>query len=447
MKGRVLILFMFSFGLFMKNVSGQTELNNLIGYALKHSHEIQKADFQVQEANYMHKEALGKGLPQIEGSTSYSIMMFNKIDIPASVYDMVPAEYAPMLDQLSNIDKLYSASANLQVTQLIYSQSYWLGLQTTKKTQELYSILKNKNEEEIIAEVANGYYQAGSLMLQLNTIEKSVKNLEEIYKIAELSYQNDLIKETDVNRLKVTITNLDVTKQTIQNGINIQLNYLKALAGMPGDSTITIDTASFIHASENKPVKSEFQIGNVPSYQALMKQSEIYNQQTKLSKAQYYPTLAAFGKLGYSSYNTSSDIDKWNRMTTIGLSMSIPIYNSGVTHAKVKQSLLKQKQLNEDILQTKDFLKVDYQNAFSEYQTARNLLVVQKDNRELAQKVYRQTMLQYQEGMASLADLLNVNSDFLQADNSYNQQVIKCKTSEIKMLKATGNLKNIVNIK
>ena len=127
--------------------------------------------------------------------------------------------------------------------------------------------------------------------------------------------------------------------------------------------------------------------------------------------------------------------------------MSIPIYNSGVTHAKVKQSLLRQKQLDEDILQTKDFLKVDYQNAFSEYQTARNLLGVQRDNRELAQKVYRQTMLQYQEGMASLADLLNVNSDFLQADNSYNQQVIKCKTSEIKMLKATGNLKNIVNIK
>ncbi len=447
MKGKILILFMLSFGLFMQNVNGQTELNNLISYALKHSHEIQKADFQVQEANYMHKEALGKGLPQIEGSTSYSKMMFNKIDIPASVCDMVPAEYAPMLDQLSNIDKLYSASANLQVTQLIYNQSYWLGLQTTKKTQELYSILKNKNEEEIIAEVANGYYQTGSLMLQLNTIEKSVKNLEGIYKIAELSYQNDLIKETDVNRLKVTITNLEVTKQTIQNGINIQLNYLKALAGMPGDSTITIDTASFINASENKPVKSEFQIGNVPSYQALMKQSEIYNQQTKLSKAQYYPTLAAFGKLGYSSYNTSSDIDKWNKMTTIGLSMSIPIYNSGVTHAKVKQSLLKQSQLNEDILQTKDFLKVDYQNAFSEYQTARNLLVVQKDNRELAQKVYRQTMLQYQEGMASLADLLNVNSDFLQADNSYNQQVIKCKTSEIKILKATGNLKNIVNIK
>jgi len=49
--------------------------------------------------------------------------------------------------------------------------------------------------------------------------------------------------------------------------------------------------------------------------------------------------------------------------------------------------------------------------------------------------------------MASMADLLNVNSDFLQADNSLNLQILKYKTSEIKMLKATGNLKQIANRK
>ncbi|MEN6618510.1 MAG: TolC family protein [Rikenellaceae bacterium] len=447
MKRKVLICFMFGFGLFSQDVSGQTDLGNLINYALEHSREIRKSELQIQEANYMRKEAIGYGLPQIEGSASYSKMMFDKIEIPASAYTAVPSEYAPMLDKLGNIDKFYSTSAGVQVTQLIYSQSYWLGVQTAKKMQELYSILKNKSEEELIAEVANSYYQAGSLMLNLQTVEKTVKNLEEIFRIAQLNYNNDLIKETDVSRLRVTITNLEVTGQTLQNVISTQINYLKALAGMPGDSSITIDPASFIPDSGNKLVNSEFQIENIPSYQALMIQADIYEQQTKLSKAKYYPTLAAFGNFNYSSYNISSDIDSWNKITTVGLSLSVPIFSSGVNHAKVNQSLLKQKQLYEDISQTKDFLRVDYQNAFSEYQTARNLLVVQRDNKELAQKVYRQTMLQYEEGMASLADLLNVNSDFLQADNSYNQQVLKCKTSEIKMLKSTGNLMRIVNTK
>lgn len=447
MKERKFILLIFCFGLCTQNMNGQTELGNLVDYALEHSREIRKSELQVQEAEYMHKESIGYGLPQIEGSASYSKMMFNNIEIPASVYEMTSQDYAPLLDQIGNIDKIYSASAGVQVTQLIYSQSYWLGLQATKKTRELYSILKNKNEEEIIGEVANNYYQAGSLMLQLNTVDKSIKNLEKIFEITKLTYQNDLIKETDVNRLKVTITNLEVTRQTIQNAINTQLNYLKALAGMPGDSSIAIDATSFIHDYEYKPITCDFQVENIPSYQALLKQADVYKLQTRLSKAKYYPTLAAFGKMNYSSFNTSSSLDIWHNMTTVGLSLSVPIFNSGVTNAKVKQSLLKQKQLDEDLSQARDFLMVDYQNAFSEYQTARNLLIVQRDNKELAQKVYSQTMLQYQEGMASLADLLNINSDFLQANNSYNQQILKCKTSEIKILKSTGNLKSIANAK
>ena len=99
------------------------------------------------------------------------------------------------------------------------------------------------------------------------------------------------------------------------------------------------------------------------------------------------------------------------------------------------------------IAKSKELLKIAFDNAQSAYQTAQEQLIVLKDNRELAQMVYQQTLLQYQEGMASMADLLNVNSDFLQADNSYNQQVLKCKTSEIQMLKASGNLKSLVSQK
>ncbi len=448
MKNKLLLcLGIFCFVFCIQNVKAQTELANLINYTLKHSHEIQKSGLQVNEANYMRKEAVGQGLPQIDGSASYSRMGFGKINIPESVYSMVPSEYAPILDQISGIDKFFMSSIGVQVTQLIYSQSYLVGLQTTKKMQEMYGILKNKTEEEVISEVANAYYQTGSLILQMQTIDKSIRNLKEIYKIVDLHYKNDLIKETDVSRLKVTLTNLDVTRQTIQNGIYTQLNYLKALAGMPADSSLTINTTSIMSDFEINKKNCDFIIDNVPSYQALLKQNEVYDQQIRLAKAKFYPTLAAYGKFTYSSYNISASIDKLSKMNTIGLSLSVPIFSSGVNYSKVKQEELKQAQLKEDILRSKDLLTIDYNNAFNEYQIARDLLAVQKDNRELAAKVYKQTSMQFEEGMASMADLLNVNSDFLQADNSYNQQILKCRFSEIKILKSTGNLKFISNTK
>jgi outer membrane protein len=467
MKVRVFAFFiMLCLCIVVPNVSGQTDLVSLINYSLEHSRDIRKSNLQVQEAGYIYKEARGHGLPQIEASASYSKMMIPDLGLSSSsesiggMLDMIINEsvsadakqkikdqLAGALNQIGSLDALYTASAGIQITQLIYSQSFWVGLKTAKKTQELYSILKTKSEEEVIADVATGYYQAGSLMLQLQSVDKSINNLKEIHRIAELSYKNDLIKESTVNRLKVTISNLQVTRQTIKNGVDIQINYLKALSGMPSDSALSIDTTIMVNNFIKNNQNIGFSAENVPSYQALLKQDEVYNQQIKLTKATYYPTLAAFGKLNYSSYSTSADISSLSNMNTIGLSFSMPIFTSGVNNARVKQAKIKQAELKEDIEKTKDLLAINYNNAYLEYQTAGEMLAAQKDNRDLALKVYNQTSLQYKEGLASMADLLNVNSDFLQADNSYNQQILKCKTSEIKMLKASGNLKSLVNNK
>lgn len=461
-RNTLIFISVFSLGLFCHEASGQTTLTGLVSYTLQHSRDIKKAELQRREADYIRQEAIGHGLPQVEASASYSKMMLPEVEIPATasqqiqgIADLLINESATaeqrqavnnsisgLLNQLGNLDALYTASAGIQVTQLIYSQSYWVGLKTTKKTQELYSILKTKNEEDVIAEVANGYYQAESLMLQLQTVDKSISNLKDIFRIAELSYKNDFLKESSVNRLQVTITNLEVVRETLQNGIDIQLNYLKALAGMPGDTLLTIDASTLIDDFANQ--EQSFSIENVPSYQLMLKQDEIYSQQVKLSKAKYYPVLAAFGKFSYSSYNFSSEIEKMSNMNTIGLSLSVPIFSSGVNSAKLKQSQLRQAQLREDILKTTDLLAVNFNNAYLEYQTAFNMLSAQKENLALAQKVYDQTSLLYQEGMASMADLLNVNSDFLQADNSLNQQILKCKMAEIKMLKSSGTLKSLI---
>jgi outer membrane protein TolC len=358
---------------------------------------------------------------------------------------MVDPRYTPLLDQLSKIDALFTATAGVQVTQLIYSQSYLTGLQTVKKTEELYKLLQTKTEEDVIEEVAGVYYQTSSLMMQLKTVGKSLSNLREIHRIADLNYRNDLLKESSVNRLKVNITNLEVNEETLKNVISIQLNYLKALAGMPADTTISIDTLSMGEVNLALRENSSFRVEDVPSFQLLQKQNEINELQIKNAKAKYIPQVAAFGKFDLSSYSTSPKMDKLRNVNTIGLQLSFPVFTSGINSSKVKQAQLRKSQNEENILKTRDLLSVSYNNALSEYETACKLLDVQKENRELALKVYNQTSSQYREGMASMADLLNVNSDFLQADNSYIQQIIKCNLAGIKMLKSSGKLRQLAD--
>jgi outer membrane protein len=436
-----------AFVLQINATQGQTNLQNLVNYALVHSREVKKSNLQVEEAQYKYRETLGQGLPQIDAKGTYSKMTLPDITIPESIISMIPEKYAPMLAQLGNIDGLYTASAGITVSQLLYSQSYLTGLKTTQKAQEMYKLLKNKTEEEVIEEVANSFYQTLLLGQQLKTIDNSLINLKEIYRIVELNYRNDLVKESNVSRLKVTITNLEVNQQTIKNVVDIQVNYIKALAGMPADTALVLDTANIVPAINSMSLEQNFLVGNVAAFQVLQKQSELNNQEIKLAQAKFLPTVAAFAQFNFSSYNTKAEINQFSNMNTFGVQLTIPVFTSGVNAAKIKQAQLKKAQTDETILKTKDLLTVSYSNALSEYQTAIKLLDAQKDNRELALKVYNQTASQYKEGMASMADLLNVNSDYIQAENSYNQQILKCKLAEVKMLKSSGNLKQLVNNK
>jgi outer membrane protein len=397
---------------------GQTGLNEIIDYALKHNRSIKKADLQIQEASYAIRETTANGLPRVSDSLSY-------------VHAETPKE-------------VYSAGTTLQITQLLYSQSFWTGLKTAGMVKELYAIAKIKNEDSVMADVATSYYQAGALMLQKNTVEKSMKNLKEILRMAELQYDNGFVKQTNVNRLKVTITNLDVTRQTLQNGIDAQLNYLKALAGMPLDTIIKIDTNTILNISETMSPLIEFKLENVPVYQVVEKQLAVSRQQVQLAKAQCLPVIVGFGQLKRSGVNVKSDIDVWTNTNAIGVAMAFPLFTSGGNYAKIRQAMLRRDQIEVDIDQLSDFLKVQFDNSMMDLNTSKKLLDVQKENRLLAEDVYRQTSLQYQEGMASLADLLNVNSDYLNADNSYSQQILKCKISEVKMMKASGVLKQML---
>lgn len=422
----------------------QVSLDSLLEYALQHSHEVKKAALQEREASFYRKEITGQGFPQVKSSAVYGKLSMNNINLLIPT-EALSEEMAILFDQIEGMDKLYLAGGTIEVSQLIYSQSYWVGLKAAKKTQELYTILKRQTDEEVILNLSEGYFQVCALSLQQVTIDKMLKNLNEIFDVLKLNYQNELVKKTDVSRVNISVVNLETTRKTIDDGINIQVNYLKALAGIPKDSVLAVNVESFDDFPGSGLHEHPFVPENVPAYQVLLKQSELTHEQMRLAKAEYLPVLSAFGQFNKSAYNTKSKLDTWTGMNFIGLNLSFPVFTSGVTRAKVKQTEIKQFEINEDLSGAKDLLQVDYNNALSEYTSGLEFLNVHRQNRQLAIEVYNQSELQYKEGMISLTDLLAANNDFLQADNLYNQQLLKCRLALLKMLQTTGTLKTLIN--
>jgi len=420
-------------------------LNDLLNQALLYSHEIKKAGLKQEESAYKVKETRANGLPQVDGSLNYSRMGLGGIKLPEGLIESLPEEIAPLLESIANMDALHSSSGGLTVSQLLYSKSFLTGMKQAKLAEEMQRVLGKKTEEDIIQDVSTLYYQILMNYSNLNTLDENIQNLEKLYNILKLQYENDFVKQTDVSRLKVSVTNLMTQKETLENGIDIQNRVLKILSGIPIDREIMPDTTAIAGLDSRLPMIAEFAPEVLSEYQILEHQNKLARLQVESDKSAFMPTLAAFGQLTYTNYNSKLSLKNYYQTNTVGLKAVVPIFSSGMRKNKVLQSQLKLRQQEEDFDLAKKQLETGYQNSVNSLHSSWSNLNLQKENRELAQEVYDQVKLQFNEGMASLTDLLNVESSLLEADNLYNQQLLKYKLAEIDILKATGKLNTLAH--
>ncbi len=420
------------------------DLKKLLNCAIENNTEVKKANLQQSESNYKTKEVKANGLPQIDGNLDYSRIGLPDLSISSEIMSALPEDITPLLEGLKDIDAFHISSAGLTVSQLIYSQSYLLGVKVAQKAEEVYSTMQQKTEDEVIFDVASNYYRILMNFSTRTVLDENIQNLEKLYEIIKLQYENDFVKQTDVNRLKVNITNLETQRETLDNAILIQKRILKIIAGLPLDKEMELDTTSEINNIQG-PVIPDFTLDILPDYQILQKQQELAGLKIKSDQAAYYPSLAAFGQLKYSSYNTDFEFNDFSNMNTIGLKATIPVFSSGIRKNKVMQSKLALQQVEESANLVQKQLGTSYRNATNSLLSSWKNLQVQKENKALAHSVYEQVKLQFNEGMASLTDLLNVDSALLEAENSYNQQLLKYRLAEVEILKATGALKSLIN--
>jgi outer membrane protein TolC len=423
----------------------QYTLEKLIKQAVENSHAMKKAALQQSESRSKSKEVYANGLPQVDGSLDYSRMGIPKINISQEMMDALPEDIAPLLGGLSDINALHSTSAGVTVSQLLFSKSYLTGVKQAKKAEDLYNSMLQKTEEDVIHDVSANYYQVLMNYSNLEILNDNIQNLDKLYNILKLQYENDFVKQTDVSRLKVTLTNLKTQRETLRNAIDVQQRILKIISGIPMEKEITLDTTIVEEIASQKPVMSDFVVDILPDYQLLKKQNELAGLQVESEKAAYYPNLAAFGQFSYSSYATEFKFKDFNSMNTVGLKATIPIFSSGMRKNRVLQSQLKLQQNQEDFDLNKKYMETGYQNAVNSLLSSWSNMQDQQENKALANQVYRQVKLQFDEGMASLTDLLNVETSLLEAESLFNQQLLKYKLAEVELLKATGKLKSLIN--
>jgi len=422
--------------------SYEFSLDEARNFALLNNKLIINAKHNISISNENKKQSIAQGLPQADIAMDY-INYFNyELEfsfgssgeppvLDYTKFDMGDLEILKLLQgftepsESSKIILKNSSSAKFQINQLIYSGQYFVGIQTAKLAQKLsqQSLIKTKND--IVELVSVAYYIILLTEESLKVIDSNITNLQSTVEKSQAMVSAGILEQTDVDQIKMAQSMLNNTKNSIRRSIELSYNSLRFQLGLEPNTNLklTDNLESLINEQDlNQSLIAPFDYEGNIDYQLLSTQENLSEKMVDMEKASYYPSIVGF--YSYTEKILRTDFDM-NPKNLIGLNLSWPIFSSGLRNSRLQKAKIelektrvnKSMVVDQLLLQEKQF-RYNLNNAIDNYN-------LQKENMNLAKKVYINIERKYNQGIVSSLDLTQANDNYLTAENNYMSSMME----------------------
>jgi outer membrane protein len=399
-------------------------LSEAKNYALINSPVLLNSARDVEIAKKMIWENTATGLPQVDVNSSYA--------------------YSPQLaglsDQLGSFipdfnpnDLKTSFFVSGQVNQLIFNGAYIVGLKAAKVYANLSELADTKSKIGLEENITNTYFTALVAKQSSEILDSTLTVIQQTLFQSQQMFNNGFLEQTDVDQLKILESNIKSSLSVTTRQIGIMERMLKFQMGLPIDQPIVltdqIDPLVAVMNLETAVIDS-FDLGSNVDYNMMQTQEKLRLLNYKLSKSMFLPTI----NFNYSYYK-SLDNNFFNDQSpsTYGLSLAFPIFSSGMRLSQVKQRELEYQQAQTNKKMGADNLRIEYESALSGFLTARDVYFLQQENRDLALRIYRKSIIKFQEGVTGSLDLNTTQQQFFTAEGTYFNALMALVTAKAKL--------------
>ncbi len=133
----------------------------------------------------------------------------------------------------------------------------------------------------------------------------------------------------------------------------------------------------------------------------------------------------------------------WSDIASIGLNISIPVFNGFSTKSKIEKDKIDIEKAQADLREIQLGLDLAYKNAKTQLENSSITIKNQENNVRLAEEVMANTRANYQYGLATLNDILGAERDLADAKNNLTKSKLDYKLAEIELLKSQGKLRTL----
>ncbi|MFO7659121.1 MAG: TolC family protein [Bacteroidales bacterium] len=411
MRAKIFLILLFA-GLIIKTGIGQDTLILSLEaaklHALEYNKVIENADMAVLQARKKLFETIASGLPQAEASLDYSNFLGAEMEF--SFAEGVPPQRIPF-NPTSNF--------NFTVSQLIFSGSYIIGVQSAKLYREMSETNRLKTGQEIKEMVSRLYINSLMANQFIDILSESLDNTIEIFGKTKAMVSAGIVEEIDIDQFEVQKNTLENNLRSAKRQQEVAYNLLRFQLGVEINKPLNLTDS--LHGLMESVVfivllEDTLLLENNLDFRLMETQEELTKKQVTQQKMNYLPLLTGFYNYTNKILKPEFDLSPNN---VVGLNLSIPLFSSGLRNARVSQAQIQYKTTlnNKQLLTEQLYLqqkqaKYNLATAIEQYQ---NL----KKNVEVAYRVYKNHELKYEQGVFSSLDLITSYNNYLQAESSY----------------------------
>lgn len=398
----------------------QWTLRSCIDYALENNITIQRNRISAESAEEDVKSAKADFLPSITGSISQRI-----VNRPNDTNGTIISG-----DDITTSESKtsYNGSYGIDASWTLYNGGQRLNTYKQQKLNNRIAELSieesaNTIEENITQLYVQILYSAEAVKVNESTLEVSKAQFAR----GQEQFNVGSISASDLAQLEAQVSSDNYQLVTSQATLQDYKLQLKQLLELDGDFEMDLYIPELDDSSVLIPLPAKDDVYNAalslrPEIQSGKLNVDASDLSIKMARAGYIPSLSLTAGIGSNNANGNdfsfSEQIKQNWNNSIGLTVSIPIFDKRQTKSAINKAKLQKQTSQLDLLDEQKTLYRTIENLWLNANSAQQQYVAAKENLKSTQTSYELVNEQFNVGMANTVELLTEKNNLLSAQQA-----------------------------
>jgi len=442
--------------------SASLTLDAAIKVAVANNPEINRAILSVQDADELVRIAYGEVYPNISSSLNYTRNFEVPVSfLPGEILGRDPDKFYPVAFGTDN-----NWQGGFTVTQNIFQGEVFVGLSTSTIFKTVQQENLRATTQQIITQTRAVYYQVLVAKEQLRLQESQIRRLEENLRENKSRRDAGLVDDYNVLQLEVQLSNQRPQLIEAEYAVDEAYRELKKVLGIPLEIDLEVQgnlnafdiIAMESSTPENEHIKKIDQM-NPYSYEKntgiwakvlndrgdmriLDASLNLNEKEIQAIKSRFLPTVNATYNLQWTAAEPGkpSFFENNARFQTLGINVSLPIFEGFQRMANVQRAKIARKDIEEQIRGARLSAQSEIESAAEDLNKAFETAEARKQALNQAEEGYQRALSRLENGIGSQIEVTEAEVQVRQAEVNYAVMVFEYLNAKAQYDLATGQV-------